>query len=437
MSTFAKTSEAETVADTGTPTDGMALLAPAGNETASSVPVVVPEVEPAIDRTTAWQPTPENKKAHDLLLDMHTFRRPARSKTERKFINKFLIPLKLEVDKYGNYYKQVGKSSVLWACHTDTVHTEGGLQSLGFDMAEFGISEKQKSNCLGADDTAGVWLMVQMIEAKVPGLYIFHRDEEGGRKGSEWVAKYMSKYLAHIKFAIALDRKATTSIITHQMSRRCCSGDFADSIAAQLDLGYKADDTGSYTDTVSYVDLIPECTNLSVGYYNAHSSFERLDRDHIFKLRDKLIGLDQKKLIATRVAGTKEYKTHTQVSSAYKGGQHYYYGRDDDDYSQWMGDGHWEKGVWIPHSKTEIGCNLNPTTGTSNNTGRTVYGSPANKCVTEENEDTPEIDVQKDYEGMVKLITRNPEAVADILEQFGYGYDELSAEILQTGVLNC
>ena len=206
MSSFAKADaklEAEIEAEIGAAA-GEPILVPATTAT-TSVPVVIPPKtkEPEVDRTTAYKPSKENEEAHEMMLEMLSYRRPARSKSEIKFINRFIIPLQVEVDKYGNYYKRIGKAPVVWCSHLDTVHTEGGRQKLGYDMDEVGIAEKEKSSCLGADDTAGVWLMVQMILAKTPGLYLFHRDEEGGRKGSEFIAKYMSSHIQDMKFAIA------------------------------------------------------------------------------------------------------------------------------------------------------------------------------------------------------------------------------------------
>jgi hypothetical protein len=66
-----------------------------------------------------------------------------------------------------------------------------------------------------------------------------------------------------------------------------------------------------------------------------------------------------------------------------------------------------------------------------------VYGTPVDKLV-KDDDDEPTgnvADIQKDYDMMVKLIVKNAEAVADILEQYGYGYDELSSEIMQTGAI--
>jgi hypothetical protein len=44
-------------------------------------------------------------------------------------------------------------------------------------------------------------------------------------------------------------------------------------------------DWGVYTDSASYADIIPECTNVSVGYFDQHGSDEKIDMfwlEHIF-----------------------------------------------------------------------------------------------------------------------------------------------------------
>ena len=253
----------------------------------------------------------DNRAAYETLLGMHTYKRPHGCRTEKRFINRYIIPLGMKVDGFGNYWKQIGESPLMWSCHTDTVHSNKGMLRIGFDKNEIGVAEKDTSNCLGADDGAGVWLMQQMILAERPGLYLFHRAEEIGRKGSSHIAKNYAKDLTGIKFAIALDRRGKDSIITHQQSARCCSEAFSKSLAEQLNMGFKSDDTGSYTDTASYVDLIGECTNLSVGYTGAHTHMERLDIDFIFKLRDALMTLDASKLDDIRKPGEKSYKSYT------------------------------------------------------------------------------------------------------------------------------
>jgi hypothetical protein len=239
------------------------------------------------------------------LITMLSTRRPAWSRTERAFITKHLEPLGLSSDSFGNLYKRIGSAPVLWSCHTDTVHTQGGSQVLSIAADIVQVADKG-SNCLGADDTAGMWLMMEMIRAEKPGLYLFHRAEEIGGKGSEFIATETPEILDGIQFAIAFDRRGTGSIITHQWGGRCCSEEFAATLSAGLGLGHTSDATGSFTDTANYTDLVGECTNVSVGYSNEHSRQECLDLSYLMRLRSALLCLDVSTLVQARQAGDYE-----------------------------------------------------------------------------------------------------------------------------------
>lgn len=256
------------------------------------------------------------------LLHMLTTKRPGGSKSERKFIKRFLKPLGVTADAFGNRILRIGDAPIMWSCHTDTVHSSGGTQkikSVGKNWV--GLDPISKSNCLGADDTAGVWLMCELIKAQVPGLYVFHREEESGGLGSRWIAKETPELLKGIKFAVALDRKGRDEVITHQMGR-CCSDEFAVSLAAQLGMGYKPSDEGLFTDTANYTDLIGECTNLSVGYKGHHTNNEVLNVNHLRGLRDKLIKLDVNALVSKRMPGEIDPKDYV-YSFPYNGHAHY------------------------------------------------------------------------------------------------------------------
>jgi hypothetical protein len=272
------------------------------------------------------------------LVSMHQYRRPDMSRSERAFINEFIEPLGVETDGYGNLYKIVGENpTILWSCHTDTVHTRGGMQKLEYiyyksDKSLFmrvADESKPDSNCLGADDGAGVFLLTEMIKAGIPGFYIFHRLEESGMQGSAYFVKKHAAKIKGIQAAIAFDRRGYDSIITFQSGERCCSEAFARSLAVAIDMGHKPDPTGSFTDTKQYTDLVPECTNVSVGYENAHSSTERQDILYILKLRRALLAADFSKLVIERVPGTKE--------SRWGGGSGYYAGTGYTPYSPGAG----------------------------------------------------------------------------------------------------
>jgi hypothetical protein len=236
----------------------------------------------------------------ETIISMLSYRRPAGSATEMAFISKFIMPLGARMDKHGNWCLQIGDNpTTLWSSHTDSVHHKEGFQRVDYDGKYVSLPVNSKSNCLGADCAAGVWIMTEMIKAKVPGLYIFHFAEEVGCVGSSAIAEKEPGRLANIKAAIAFDRKGIDSVITHQR-QRCCSDAFGKSIAAQLPSRYRLDDTGVLTDTKQYMRLVPECSNLSVGYYNEHRPQEALDVGHLIELRNHMVKIDQSKFVIER-----------------------------------------------------------------------------------------------------------------------------------------
>lgn len=244
------------------------------------------------------------------LLRMLTYGRPHGSDAEADFVNKYLAPLPgMGFDKFGNGWVQIGTSPVLWSSHTDTVHHKPGRQAVRVDeKGMIQLVEKKHGLCLGADDAAGVWLMREMIRAEVPGRYVFHAGEEHGGLGSAWIARERKNLFLGIDFAIALDRMGTTSIITHQTGGRCASEAFSASLALKLGTGWKSDSGGTFTDTANYVDLVGECTNLSVGYYHQHGPEELLDLNFLLGLRRVLMRFDATGLVAQRKPGEKEVK---------------------------------------------------------------------------------------------------------------------------------
>lgn len=237
---------------------------------------------------------PAYKGAVIELIQMHTYCRPAGSKSEAAFNKRYLdcIP-GMTIDQKGNRILRIGGDEVrvLWSSHTDTVHRKSGSQRVVYGGGMLSLAAGSESSCLGADCTVGVWLMIQMIRKKVPGLYIFHAGEEVGGIGSNYIATETPDLLKGIDYAIAFDRRGTSSVITHQ-GNRCCSDTFATALADQLGRPFALDTTGTFTDTANYTDVVPECTNLSVGYYGAHTSSEVLDVSFAVHLLKRLLRLD-------------------------------------------------------------------------------------------------------------------------------------------------
>lgn len=245
------------------------------------------------------------------LLTMLTYCRPMGSPTETAFVGRYIASLpNAEQDPHGNYHVSVEHpdgtpSRVLWSCHTDTVHDDDGRQTVAYDprlgIVHLSRRSARTSRCLGADDTAGIFILREMILASVPGHYVFHYGEERGGIGSHALAYHNEDWLReHFDCAIALDRRGTRDVITRQGCGRTASDAFANSLADALGMRYKPNEYGLYTDTAEYADIIPECSNLSVGYQNAHSNKEYLDTDHVFALLRALITLDQSSLVIAR-----------------------------------------------------------------------------------------------------------------------------------------
>jgi hypothetical protein len=207
---------------------------------------------------------------------------------------------KKEGDKEGAVAHQ------LFSCHIDTMHDctkkgEPWLQKIEYD-ANFGhiflaSEDKKQGNCLGADDGAGVWIMLEMISAGVPGNYLFHVGEERGFIGANAMYWNRKDWLSSFKHAIAFDRPVAHDVVTTQGGQRCCSDAFSDALAKALNdaspgltmAGRKA---GGVTDTSKYTSLISECTNVGVGYWQQHGPNETLDYGHLVRLRDACIRVD-------------------------------------------------------------------------------------------------------------------------------------------------
>ena len=251
-----------------------------------------------------WRNT--RRKRIATLTDMLTYRRTFNSNGERMFVAKYLDTVPgMRHDMAGNRLLIVGsdKPDVMFSCHTDTVHKAGAdFQAITLRNGIYSVADD--SNCLGADDAAGVYIMLRMAHAGVPGMYVFHAGEERGGIGSAWIADNPPDWIFDIKAAIAFDRRGTKSIITHQGIGKTASDAFADSLASVIALGHQKDDGGTFTDTANYADYIAECTNISVGYEDEHRKSETLNCDYVLDLADAMCSRwDSSKLEIVRKPG--------------------------------------------------------------------------------------------------------------------------------------
>ena len=191
------------------------------------------------------------------------------------------------IDMAGNLHVDLRvhpHSRTLFVAHTDTITRGRGSNVVVKDGHLWKTNGK---DTLGADDGAGVAVMCAMIKAQVPAYYIFTRGEEIGGHGSKYLADSWPDLLNEFDRAIAVDRRDVFSVITHQFAGRCCSSAFGEALADALNergMLMMTDDTGVYTDTAEFMEMIPECTNLSAGYYHEHGATEILDTEYLQNL---------------------------------------------------------------------------------------------------------------------------------------------------------
>lgn len=208
--------------------------------------------------------------------------------------------------QFKTYYTKAGnlvvttddKSDVMFSCHIDTCHnpmvSDDKPQKLEFDPNLghiFLAPESQKTgHVLGADDGAGIYIMLRMIAANVPGTYVFHIGEEVGCVGSRAMAAQEAKWLAKFNLAVAFDRPQAFEVIHTQGGQVCSSVKCATALALALTtdtLAYEPSANGVLTDTKHYRSIIPECLNIGVGYSFQHSRQEYQDVYHLEALANR------------------------------------------------------------------------------------------------------------------------------------------------------
>lgn len=254
---------------------------------------------------------------------------------EDQFLSDFrgLFPRDLEKDEWGNYFIKIGQTRTIFASHIDTVSKE--YQKVKH-VINVNIISTDGSTTLGADDKAGVTVMLWMIKNRVPGLYYFFIGEEVGCIGSGNASK-LGNFKNKFDRIISFDRRGNNSVITFQSSQRCCSEKFGESLANQLnifDMSYKTDDSGVYTDSAEFMDIIPECTNISVGYNKEHTFSESQDIEHLQKLAEACVKIDWESLPTARDPKKTEYKEWLSGGYSWGSSKSKSYGYHDDWYDR-------------------------------------------------------------------------------------------------------
>ena len=232
-----------------------------------------------------------------------------------------LLPDNLETDEFGNKYLSVGPNpSTMFTCHLDTASST--VTNVNH-LFEGRYIKTDGRSILGSDDKAGCVILLEMIENNTTGLYYFFLGEERGCIGSRKVAnKHKTNPIPNINKVVSFDRRGTSSIITHQLGGRCCSDEFGEALSHQLNINsknfsYKTDPTGIYTDSAQFTEIYPECTNISVGYYDEHSHHEQQDIEHLIELCNTVTKVNWEELPIKRNTKDNDYDEYEDLEDSY------------------------------------------------------------------------------------------------------------------------
>ena len=192
-------------------------------------------------------------------------------------------------DDHGNFIRDIGDSQTMFASHIDTADR---AKTRVRRVVQGDYIMTDKATLLGADDRAGMAVMLHLMRNNIPGKYVFFVGEEAGRVGSVFAERGgISDKMERI---ICWDRFGTKSIVTHQMGQRSCSDEFAFSLAeayAKQGMTLELDEGGTYTDSYTFIDTVPECTNISIGYFGQHTVNEVQDARFLVDMAEASLGV--------------------------------------------------------------------------------------------------------------------------------------------------
>lgn len=232
----------------------------------------------------------------------------------------------------GSFIYAKGDIPVLMLAHLDTVHTVAPTEETIFHDKEKNVLWCPDG--IGGDDRCGVFSILDMLTQGYRPHVLFCWDEEIGTIGSSFFTKNVENYfgedvqtaLTEINFAIQLDRKGFGESVYYYLDNI----DFEEYINS---FGFKTHN-GSYTDICQ---VCPEFgfagVNLSAGYMDEHTSYERIYINEMYKTQRKV-----KEILEDQYQNPKfyEYKEDSYAgygnygySNYYQNGSYCYWGDED------------------------------------------------------------------------------------------------------------
>lgn len=186
------------------------------------------------------------------------------------------------------YITAEGDIPIALAAHMDTVFDEKTRNDLNV------LYDRQKNimiapDGLGADDRAGIFSIIKILQKGLKPHVIFCTDEEIGCIGSSKLAEEKCPF-KDLRYIIQLDRRGANDCVFYE----CDNEKFEEYV----------EKFGFVTEWGSYTDICELCpawgmagVNLSVGYLNEHCTYETLHVGHMLDTVDKVANMLKEKEI--------------------------------------------------------------------------------------------------------------------------------------------
>lgn len=184
-----------------------------------------------------------------------------------------------KVEENKDYIYAEGSVPIMLIAHLDTVFRQ--------PIRQFWYNEKKcvyKGLCgLGADDRAGVFAILQILQRGFRPYILFTTGEESGGYGANMFT-LDHPIPPNIKYMIELDRAGENDCVFYE----CDNQSF---IAYVESFGFK-EAIGSFTDiSIIMPDWYIAGVNLSIGYHHEHTMNEDLNIRTLFRTIDKVCNM--------------------------------------------------------------------------------------------------------------------------------------------------
>ena len=202
------------------------------------------------------------------------------SLTQKELRNTMIQYLKSKYDNCivtKDYIVAIGEIPIALVAHMDTVF-KTPVSNLYYDRQKNVLWSPEG---LGADDRAGVFAILKILQAGYRPSVIFTTDEEKGGLGANELGKTPCP-IPNLKYLIELDRRGINDCVFYD----CYCPQFIQYVES---FGF-FERYGSFSDISFLMEEWDICgVNLSIGYENEHSYSETLHVDPMFDTIRKVI----------------------------------------------------------------------------------------------------------------------------------------------------